>query len=93
MNNEQLNKQDFYPFFINMKNKKCLIIGAGNIALRKTNTLLDLGAKVTVIAEDISIDEFFSLPITLEKRRFSPEIITKEYFLVIAGTDNATINN
>ncbi|MGL5124171.1 MAG: precorrin-2 dehydrogenase/sirohydrochlorin ferrochelatase family protein [Fusobacteriaceae bacterium] len=93
MNNEQLNNENFYPFFINMTDKKCLVIGAGNIALRKTNTLLELGAKVTVIAEEVLIDKFFSLPIILKIRKFSPEIITKEYFLVIAGTNNTIIND
>ncbi len=92
MKNKPLIDDNFFPFFINMSNKNCLIIGGGKIALRKANTLLKMGAKVTVISQEILVDEFFSLPITIEIRSFSPEIIRKNYFLVIAGTNNIIIN-
>ena len=31
-----------FPLFIDISNKKILVVGAGNIALRRINTLLNL---------------------------------------------------
>ena len=46
-------ENNFFPVFLNMQNKKVLIIGAGKIAFRKAETLLSYGAKIKVIAKDI----------------------------------------
>ena len=40
----------YYPVFLNLQGRKCLIAGGGHIALRKTTTLLEHGADVTVIS-------------------------------------------
>lgn len=38
-----------FPVFVEMDQRDCLIIGGGQVALRKIRILLDAGAKVTVI--------------------------------------------
>ena len=43
----------YFPMFIELKDKPCLIAGGGKIALRKAETLLEFGAWVTVVAPDI----------------------------------------
>ena len=40
----------YFPMFIELKDKPCLIAGGGKVALRKAETLLDFGARVTVVA-------------------------------------------
>jgi precorrin-2 dehydrogenase/sirohydrochlorin ferrochelatase len=40
----------YYPVFLNLQGRKCLVVGGGHIALRKVSTLLEHGASVTVIS-------------------------------------------
>jgi len=40
----------YYPIFLNLRGKKCVVVGGGKVALRKVATLLDCGADITVIS-------------------------------------------
>jgi precorrin-2 dehydrogenase/sirohydrochlorin ferrochelatase len=40
----------YYPIFLDIRNKKCVIVGGGDVAARKAERLLDCGAKVFVIS-------------------------------------------
>ncbi len=40
----------YYPIFLNIQGKKCVVAGGGKVALRKIKALLDHGANVTVIS-------------------------------------------
>lgn len=42
-----------FPLFIDLIGKSCVIIGGGAVACRRAKTLLEFGAKVTVIAPEI----------------------------------------
>ena len=46
----------YFPVNINIENKKCFVIGGGTVAKRKANMLLDFGADVTVVAEELKQD-------------------------------------
>lgn len=52
----------YFPMFVDMTERECLIVGGGNVAYRKVSVMLDFGAKVTVVAEDIC-DELRKLTI------------------------------
>lgn len=52
----------YFPIFVDMTERECLIVGGGNVAYRKVIVMLDFGAKVTVVAEDIC-DELRKLTI------------------------------
>lgn len=43
----------YFPMFVDMTKRECLIVGGGNVAYRKVIVMLDFGAKVTVVAENI----------------------------------------
>ena len=45
-----------FPFFIEMQNKSCLITGGGEVAARRSRALLEAGAVITIIAEQINKD-------------------------------------
>ena len=45
----------YYPVYLNLKNRRVLIIGGGEIATGKIPALLESGAKIEVI-HDIKID-------------------------------------
>ena len=42
----------YYPLFMNLEGRECLVVGAGAVAARKARSLLECGAKVTVIGEN-----------------------------------------
>lgn len=52
----------YFPMFVDMTERECLIVGGGNVAYRKVIVMLDFGAKITVVAEDIC-DELRKLTI------------------------------
>jgi len=85
----------YMPINLSLKNRKVLLIGAGNVALRKIETLLDYEADITVIAlQPIDrIDYYGSKDIVkLEKRAYqSPEVTG--YGLVISASDNKLVNS
>ena len=43
----------YFPFFIDIENKKGLIVGGGRIAAHKAEKVKPFGAKITIIAPDI----------------------------------------
>lgn len=43
----------FFPMFISIEDKPCLVVGGGRVALRKAKGLLDFGARVTLVAETV----------------------------------------
>lgn len=47
---------EYYPIMLNVKGKKCGVIGGGKVAYRKITTLLECGAEVLVISKEIIQD-------------------------------------
>ncbi|MCX7725467.1 MAG: bifunctional precorrin-2 dehydrogenase/sirohydrochlorin ferrochelatase [Chitinispirillaceae bacterium] len=82
-----------YPVFLNVKGKKCLVIGAGRVALRKIITLLKAEANITVIAENsCKLFNRIEKYVSFQKKKFEDEDITKEYFIVIGATNSKEVN-
>jgi len=50
MNLNKTKPNPYYPIFLNLQGKKCVVVGGGTVALRKVITLLDCGADITVIS-------------------------------------------
>ncbi len=44
----------YYPVNLDIRNRKCLVVGGGSVGTRKAMTLLDCGAKVTVVSTDVT---------------------------------------
>lgn len=42
----------FYPLYVDLEGKKCVVIGGGEVAERKVTSLLECGADVEVISPD-----------------------------------------
>lgn len=91
----------YFPMFVDMTERKCLIVGGGNVAYRKVMVMLDFGAKVTVVAEDIceelrklTIDDTANKEnrITFIKRRFERKDCDGME-MVIAATDDNALNH
>jgi len=44
---------DFFPIFMNIKSRQCLVVGGGKVAARKIALLLKAGAQVQVVAPEL----------------------------------------
>lgn len=84
----------YYPAFLNIRGKKCVVIGGGQVALRKVKALLDYGAKVKVISPEICpelIRQAEIEEISVEKRLFHPGDL-EGVLITVAATDDNSIN-
>lgn len=94
MTTKKKNTVTYYPTFLNIDAKKCVVVGGGKVALRKVKTLLDCGANVTVISPQF-LPEFNRLA-----KREDIHLIHRDYkigdledaTIVIAATDGEKIN-
>ena len=50
MGNKDKKKKGYCPVFLDLEGKKCVVIGGGQVALRKVRMLLGCGADITVIS-------------------------------------------
>ena len=84
----------FYPINLDVAGKSCVVVGGGEVALRKIRGLLEAGAIVKVIAPEIcaGVEELFRRgEISLTREKFSPEMLDDELIL-IAATDDPEVN-
>ena len=44
----------YYPIFLDIKGRSCLVVCAGSVGTRKVERLLECGALVTVVGLDVS---------------------------------------
>ena len=84
----------YYPIHLDIKNRDCLIVGGGAVGTRKVNTLIECGARVTVVSPDPT-PELTKLAsegsVTLKKRAYRNDDLTG-MFLVIGATDDERLN-
>lgn len=83
-----------YPINLDVTGKSCVVIGGGEVALRKIRGLLEAGAIVKVIAPEIcaDVEELHNRgEISLVREKFSEEMLGDEMIL-IAATDNPEVN-
>ncbi|MHB1300484.1 MAG: siroheme synthase CysG [Burkholderiales bacterium] len=81
---------DFFPIFLNLKGKTCLVVGGGEVAVRKASILLQSGAKVKVVSPELCM-ELRKLEIEHLPERFSDAHL-EGMTLAIAATDDRAVN-
>ena len=84
----------YYPVFLDVRNRPCLVVGGGSVGLRKVLTLLDCGAAITVVSPVVhaKLQDLSSKgAITLLKRPFTSSDMSG-MFLIIGATDNQELN-
>ena len=85
-----------YPVTLNIKGRRCTVVGGGEVALRKVRSLLDEGADVTVISPELchglsalyQEDHAF----TWVKEPYRDALLSGS-FLVIAATNSREVNH
>ncbi len=84
----------YMPISISIKDRPCLVVGGGGVALRKVETLLDYDAEIAVSAPEVHEKLQYHADrgrISLEKREYrSPE--ASNYGLVISASDDGALN-
>lgn len=87
----------YFPFMIDIEDKKCLVVGGGSIAFHKVKILSDFGVHIQVVAPSIcqklqAFSEKFVQLIELTEREFQEDDIAGMSF-VVAATDDRQLNN
>lgn len=84
----------YYPVNLDIRNRKCLVVGGGDVGTRKVITLLECGASVTVVSINAS-EKLLKLAesgnIELKRRPYTGTDLDG-MFLVICATDNERLN-
>jgi precorrin-2 dehydrogenase/sirohydrochlorin ferrochelatase len=84
----------YYPVFLDLAGRLCVIVGGGAVAVRKARTLAGYGADVVVIAPDVS-EGLVSMQceglVTVEQRGYVRGDLA-EAFLAICATDSEEVN-
>jgi precorrin-2 dehydrogenase/sirohydrochlorin ferrochelatase len=83
-----------YPAFLDLEGRKCVVVGGGEVALRKVQSLLEVGGEVEVISPELC-EGLRQLQL-----EHSIEVIARRYdrgdldgaFLVIAATNDRAAN-
>lgn len=85
---------DYLPVFLNVRNQRCVLVGAGEVASRKAALLARAGAHIVVIAPQVR-HEVQTIVDThggeIHQREFVDNDIT-DAVLVIAATNNHAVN-
>ena len=86
----------YYPIFVNLQGKRCLVVGAGQVGRRKITGLAESGAAAILVVDPglppELAEQLSGLPaVTLAARPFAPDDLD-DRFLVIAATDDEEQN-
>ena len=83
----------YFPFFVEIENQCCLIVGAGIVALRKLEILKEYGPKFHVVAPVVT-EEIVELAkqhpdkIRISQRNYEREDLNQADFVIAASSDD-----
>ncbi len=84
----------YYAAFLRLEGRRCAVVGGGEVALRKVESLLEAGADVVAIAPALcqGIEEMHrQARIEVERGPYRPEVLDGA-FLAIAATNDQEAN-
>jgi precorrin-2 dehydrogenase/sirohydrochlorin ferrochelatase len=85
----------YYPVFLDVNNRRCLVVGGGSVATRKVKSLVECGARVTVVAPSAT-PELEKMAgdgvIRLEKRAYAAADMDG-VFLTFGATSDMAVND
>lgn len=84
----------YYPVCLDIKDRRCLVVGGGQVGTRKVRTLLDCGARVSVVSPKATetLTELAArgqIALSLRDYRSDDQ---NGAFLVIGATNDASLN-
>lgn len=81
----------YFPFFVDVENQNCLVVGGGVVALRKIEKLLPFNPNITVVSPKVHKEILSIENINIIKRKFDFNDLNKKSF-VITATDDKVLN-
>lgn len=73
-----------FPLFLKLTGRRVLVVGAGPVGTGKAESLLKAGARVTIVAPEVT-PEAEALPVTLHRRAFQEGDLEGAWFVVAAA--------
>jgi len=85
----------YYPIFLDIKNRPCLVVGGGVVGRRKVIKLLECGARVTVVAPaaDGKLQDLAAAGVIELRKRPYQSTDLDGIFLVIGATNDEPVNH
>ncbi len=86
----------YFPLFIDLNHKPVLVVGGGEVASRKVDSLIRAGADVTIVSPQV--EDYLAKLVANEECRwvqgfYSEELLEQKYVQVWATTDNPDLNH
>ena len=81
----------YYPILLNIQDKKCLVVGGGNVAWRKVCSLKEAGARVTVVSPEFCPEMEKETGIERIQQKYE-EGFLNGVLVVVASTDDEEVN-
>ncbi len=87
----------YFPMYVEVKGKPCLIVGGGQVAFQKAVVLKDFEASLTVVAKEfcaklVRYEEEYPKQIRLIKKSYEPKDCDGK-LLVVAATNRTQLNH
>jgi precorrin-2 dehydrogenase / sirohydrochlorin ferrochelatase len=79
-----------YPIFLDLSGRRCVVVGGGEVAIRKAHKLLQARARVVVISPEIK-PELESVAVEIHRRHYREGDLEGAY-LAFAATDSRETN-
>ncbi len=89
-----MRSKTYYPAFLDLDGRRCVVVGGGIVALRKVEMLNDAGARIRVVAPQLceGLETMRSSGvIQVETRSFVPSDLD-EALVAVAATDDRAVN-
>ena len=89
-----MKKYPYYPIFLDIEGRNVVIIGGGNVCARKAETMMNYGARVTVVSPEFTdeIEKWAEDGCLQLKRKKYDESDIDDANVVIASTDDEKVN-
>ena len=89
-----MKRYPYYPIFLDIESRNVVIIGGGNVCARKAETMMNYGARVSIVSPDFTDEiERWARDGALQIRRKRYEQSDLEGAnIVIASTDDQSVN-
>ncbi|CAM3579207.1 Siroheme synthase [Vibrio aerogenes CECT 7868] len=86
----------YFPIFLDLKDKAVLVVGGGEVASRKVEALIKVNAQVTLVSPEIVPflhDLVEKGQIRWLQQPYQSQLISEQYIQVWATTDNTSLNH
>ena len=85
----------YYPVFLDVRDRRCVVIGGGDLGEEKAARLLDYGASVVVIAPEVNDsleDRVDDHRLTWVQRTYEPGDLEGAFIAIVADTADPKLN-